>query len=143
MLSSQKSGWDDDRYLLARQHGHQARPECYLRLSETNVTAHETVHWPSACQVVQHRVDAGHLIFCFLVGEPGGELFISAIGRRQRWCRPQLPQRSDFDELFSHVSNALFQLRLARLPRDAAELVENDTGFIRTVACQKLDVLYR
>ena len=55
----------------------------------------------------------------------------------------QLAHRGDLDQLLGHVADALLQLGLARLPGDAAELVEHDAGLIRAIAAQELDILDR
>ena len=49
----------------------------------------------------------------------------------------------DADQRAGHLAHALLQPRLARLPGDAAELVELRFGVLRAVARQKLDVLDR
>ena len=55
----------------------------------------------------------------------------------------QLPRGRDLDQLARHLADAVLQPRLARLPADAAELVELDVGVLRAVARQQLDVLDR
>ena len=113
VLARQKRGRHDDSHLLAREHGHQARAERHLGLAEADIAADQTVHGTSAGQIVQHRVDAGHLVFRLLVREARGELFIGPVGRRERRCGPQFPHGRDFNEFLGHVANALLQLGLA------------------------------
>ncbi len=50
---------------------------------------------------------------------------------------------SDADEAAGHVEQPLLELGLARLPGDAAELVEDSIGSFRAVARQKLDIFHR
>src|SRR5262249_41683610 len=56
---------------------------------------------------------------------------------------PDLPLRRGLDELAGNFADALLDAGLARLPAEAAELVELDDGVLRTVARQYLDVLDR
>ena len=64
-------------------------------------------------------------------------------GARHRRRLLQLAQRGDLDQLGGDLAQPLLELGLARLPGDAAELVELRVGFIGAVARQQLDVLDR
>ena len=103
----------------------------------------EAVHRAAGLQVVEGRLDRRHLVVRLLVGEAGGELVVEPGGRRQRRGGARQPRGGGLDQLLRHVADALLQPRLARLPADAAELVEIGGGALRAVAGQELDVLHR
>ena len=54
-----------------------------------------------------------------------------------------LPSGGDLDQLTRHVADALLHLRLAALPRDAAELVQRGTLLVAAVTRQHLDIFHR
>ena len=94
-------------------------------------------------QVVEHRADAGGLVLGLLVREARHELVERALGRRHDGCLPQLAQRRHLDQFGGDLADALLEAGLARLPGDAAELIELHGAFGRAVARQELDVLDR
>src|SRR5690606_32389663 len=53
------------------------------------------------------------------------------------------PLSRELDQLTSHLQQATFQLGFARLPRDAAELVENRFRRLGAVSGQEYDVFNR
>ncbi len=83
------------------------------------------------------------LVLGLLVGEAGDELVVGAFRRRHRRRLLQLAQGGDLDQLGGDLAQPLLEPGLARLPGDAAELVELRIGLVGAVARQQLDVLDR
>src|SRR3546814_17800503 len=80
------------------------------------------MYWSSV--VCSSDLDRLHLIVCFGVWKAGRTLVPQTLGWRQRLAGSDEPFRSSGNELVRHVEDALFQLRLARLPLRTAELVD-------------------
>ena len=85
----------------------------------------------------------GVLVLGLLVGKARDELVVGAFRRGDGGRLLQLAQGCDLDQLGRDLAQALLEARLARLPGDAAELVELGVGLVGAVARQKLDVLDR
>ena len=142
VLAREQSGRHDHRHLHAVQRGGEGGAQRHFRLAETDVAADRagpsagprpgrraSPRWPTAGPRSRHRGSARRIRR-------------KALRRRQKSRRlVQHARGGDLDQPLRHLADALLQPRLARLPADAAELVERDLGVFRAVARQKLDVL--
>ena len=143
MLAGEQRGRHHDGDLAAGQRRDEGGAQRHLGLAEADIAADQPVHRRAGGEIVDHRVDGRLLVLGLLIGEAGGELVVDALRRGQRRRRLGGARRRHLDQRLGHVADALLHPRLARLPGDAAELVELHVGFLRAVARQKLDVLDR
>ena len=144
VLAREQRRRHDDGHLLAGHGGDEGGAQRHLGLAEADVAADQPVHRPAGGEIVEHVVDGASLVLGLLVGEAGAELVVEALRRRSAPAPSFIGARGgDLDQLRGHVADALLEPRLARLPGDAAELVERDLGLLGAVARQQLDVLDR
>ena len=143
VLARQQRRRHDDGHLQPVHGGDEGGAQRHLGLAEADVAADEAVHRTAGGQIAEHRLDARILVLGLLVGEAGDELVIGAFRRGNRRRLLELAQGGDLDQLGSDLAQPLLEARLARLPGDAAQLVELRVGFIGAVARQQLDVLHR
>ena len=81
VLARKQRGWHHDRHLLAGKYGEQACAQRDFGLAEADIAADQPVHGTAACQIVEHRVDALHLVLGLLVREASRELVVETVGR--------------------------------------------------------------
>ena len=143
MLARQKRGRHHHRHLETFHGGDEGGAQRHLGLAEADVAADEAIHRAAGGQILGDGVDGRLLVVGLLIGEARGELVIEPVGRNHGGRGAHLALGGDADQLASHVEQAALQLRLARLPGAAAQLVERGFRRIRAVARQKLDVLDR
>ncbi len=143
MLAGEERRRHHDGDLAAVHGGDEGGAERHFRLAEADVAADQPVHRPAGDEILQRRLDGGHLVVRLLVGEARGELVVEPGGRRQLGRFLQKPRGRRLDQRIGHVADALLQPRLAVLPADAAELVEIGLGALGAVAGQQLDVFHR
>ena len=143
MLARQQRGRHHHRDLLALHRHRKGRAQRHLGLAEADIAADQAIHRLAALEVVQRRVDRGELILGFLVGKARAEFVVNTRLYRQLRRFVQMPLGRDLDEFAGDLANPVLQLRLARLPPRAAELVEFDMRMIGAVARQQLDILDR
>ena len=97
----------------------------HLGLAEADIAADQPVHRPALLQIVEHRFDGGKLVLGLLIGKARAEFVIrrlrAAAGHR-RACSSRAA--AVLIRLLGDLADALLELRLARLPGAAAELVE-------------------
>ena len=86
---------------------------------------------------------AAALVVGLLIRETRLEFGNQALRRHDHRRLLQGARGGNVDELAGHLADALLQPRLARLPGDAAELVELGLRVLGTVARQELDILHR
>ncbi len=129
------------RDLLAFHHGDERGSQRNLGLAEAHIAADEPVHRPALGQVLGHGLDAGELVVGLVIGEARQEFGVGAVGNLEDRRGLGLAQRRHFDKLLRHLANALFEPRLAALPRRAAKLIEGRTRIVRAVARQEIHVL--
>ena len=113
MLPGQKRGRHHDGNLYAVHGGDEGRPQRNLGFAEADVAADEAIHRLASGEIRAHGFDSRHLVFGFLVGEPGRELIIQAFGCSQDRRRPHVPLGSNPDKARGHVEKPLLELRLA------------------------------
>ncbi len=130
VLAGEQRGRHHDGDLLAGENGDEACAQGDLGLAEADIAADQPVHGPAASQIVEHGADARGLVLGLLVGKAGGELVIEAVGWGEDRRLPQLAQCGNLDQLVGHIADALLEAGFARLPGDAAELVELDARLV-------------
>ncbi len=143
VLAREQGRRHDDGDLEAVHGGDERGAQRNLRFAEADVAAHEPVHGTAGVEVSKHGFDAGGLVVGLLIGEAGDELVVGALRRRQGGRFLELAQGRDLDQLGGDLAQPLLEAGLARLPGDAAELVELCIALVRAVARQELDVLDR
>ena len=143
MLPRQQRGRHHDGDLRARHRGDEGGAQRDLGLAEADIAADQPVHRPPDRQVLQHIGDGARLVLGLGEREAGAELVPCALARRHDRGIADLARRGDADELARHVADALLHPRLARLPGDAAQLVERHALAFAAEARQHLDVLDR
>ena len=143
MLTGQQRRRTDDRDLLARERRDESRPQRDLGLAETDVAADQTIHRLAARQIVEHVGDRLQLIVGLGVGKAGAELLVGALRSLKHLAALDCALCRDLDQPIGHVGDALLQLRLARLPGDAAQAIEGGALLRRAIAAQHVDVLDR
>ena len=141
MLAGQQRRGHHDRDLEAVHGGDEGRAQRHLGLAEADVAAHEAVHRAPGAQIGQHRLDAGVLVLGLLVGEARDEFVVGALRRGDGRRLLELTQRRDLDQLGGNLAEPLLELRLTRLPGDAAEPLELGALLIGAVAGEQFDVL--
>ena len=143
MLARQKRRRHDDGDLHAIERRHECRAQGDFGLAEADVAAHETIHRASRAQVLDDGIDARRLVFGLFIREARNEFVVRSRRRHQGRSFFQLPQCCDLDQFGGDLAQPLLQPRLARLPGDAAELVELSVTLVGAEARQELDVLDR
>ena len=143
VLTGQQGCRHDDGHLHAIERRDKGRAQGHFGFAETDITAHQTVHWPPRCQIIEHGINGCRLILCLIIGKPRGKLVIKARWCRQFGCVAHLALRRDADQVARHVEQALAQFCLASLPGAATELVELGFGRVGAVSAQKVDVFDR
>ena len=141
MLARQQRRRHDDRHLLAVHRGDEGGAQRHLRLAEADIAAHQAVHRPAAARS-SSTASIAPLVLGLVVGKAGGEFVVDPLRRGQHRRGAHRALGRDLDEFARHLAHALLQPGLARLPADAAELVECARLF-RAVARQQLDILDR
>ena len=134
VLTGQQGCRHDDGDLFSRHGGNEGSPERYLRLAETDIAADQPVHRRASGKIVQHRLDCRKLILRLVIGEAGDKLAVKPLGRRQRFAVAQGPFGGNGNQLACDFEQLLLQLRLARLPGNAAQPVELHFRIARPVA---------
>jgi hypothetical protein len=123
--------------------GEERRAQRYFRLAEAYIAADQPVHRSSGAKVVHNLIDGALLVVCLLIRETRSELAIDTGGRAHHRRAAHLPLGRQSYQLPRHFQQAALQLRLARLPRPAAELVKRRLRGVGAIARQQLDVLDR
>ena len=77
MLARQQCCRGNDRNLKTRHGRCKGRAHRDFCLTETNIAAHQAIHWLASRQVLKHFFNYTELIFCFLIGEAVNEACIS------------------------------------------------------------------
>ena len=83
------------------------------------------------------------MILGFIIGEAGDEITVSVVVGDKLGRFTHEPCRSNFNELFRHFTDALFELRFARLPTAATQSIKLNLRVFTTIARQQLDILNR
>ena len=143
MLPRQQRRRHHHRDLRARHRGDERGAQRDLGLAEADIAADQPVHRPARRQILQHIGDGARLVLGLGEREAGAELVPGALGRRHDLGVADLARGGDADQLTRHVADALLHPRLARLPADAAQLVQRDALLLAAEARQHLDVLDR
>ena len=142
MLPRQQRRRCDHRHLHPRHRRDIGRAQRHLGLAEADVAADQPVHRPPRFHVAEHVGDRVQLVLGLRIGEPRAELLPGVmVRRRQDSPPPQLPLRGDPDQPVRHIADPRLQPRLLRLPRPAAQPVEQP--LLMPVARQELDILHR
>ena len=143
MLPRQQRRRHHHRDLPARHRGDEGRAQRHLGLAKADIAADQPVHRPPRRQILQHIGDRARLVVGLGEREARTELVPGALARRHDRGVADLARRGDADELVRHVADALLHPRLARLPGDAAQLVQRHALRLAAEARQHLDVLDR
>ena len=143
MLARQQGGRHDDGDLLAVHRGDESGAQSDFRFAKADIATDQAIHRAAGGEILQHRGDGGLLVVRLVIGKAGGEFVVEAGFNGEKRRLAQLPLGRDLDELARDLADAIFHARLARLPGRGAEAVELDTGLLRAVARQELDILDR
>ncbi len=140
MLAREQRGRADDGDLQPRHCRDEGGTQRNLGLAETDIADDEAVHRLARCQIVEHFADRAVLIVGFLVGKAIDEARIAARIRLRDLAGPQGALGGDRDQLTRDFADAILHLRLAALPRLAAEPVERP-GLVAAIAAEHVDIL--
>jgi hypothetical protein len=143
MLAGEQRRRHDDGDLHTVHRGDEGRPQRHLGLAEADVAANKAVHRPAGTKVFAHGMDGIRLVVGLVIREAGRELVVDALRRGEHRRVAHQPRGGDLDEAAGHVEQAFLQLGLARLPGDAAELVEQCIRALAAVAREQVDVFDR
>ena len=141
MLAGQQGRRTDHRHLLARHGRDESGAQGNLGLAEADIATDQPVHRLAGGQIVHDVGDRLQLVVRLGVGEAGAELLVEAFRRADRLALAYRALGRDLDQPVSHVGDSLLELRLARLPGDAAQPVEHSPLLARPVTAQHVDVL--
>ena len=142
VLAGEQRGRRDHRHLIARRRRDVGGAQRDLGLAEADVAADQPVHRPARLHVAEHVGDGVQLVLGLGIGEAGAELLPGVVVLRlQHRALAQRAFGGDADQPVGHVADPRLQPGLLRLPRPAAEPVEQ--ALLVAVARQELDVLDR
>ena len=110
--------------LLAALHAAEDRAQRDLGLAVADVAADQPIHRLAGLHVGEHRADRVVLIGRLVERERRLELAERVVGGRERVAGQGGALRVDLEQLLGERAHRARDLRLRRLPRDAAELVE-------------------
>ena len=141
MLSREQCRRTDDRDLLPRQRSDERGAQRDLGLAEADIADDQPVHRLARRQIDHHVVDRAVLIVGLLVREAVDEAGIAARVAFDHVARPDRTFGGDRDQFSRDLADALLHLRLATLPRLAAQPVERGAVLARSVARQDFEIL--
>ena len=126
MLPCEQRGRADNGH-LASTHGHdKGRPKRDLGLAKAHIAADQAIHRTARRQIGQDIGNGAELVFRFLIGEPGAELFEQALRRINRFGLVEQACRCDLDQAIGHLTQTHLGAGLASLPGGTAEAVKDD-----------------
>ena len=124
VLLAQHGGGHEHRHLTALDRGLERRPNRKLRLAETDVAAHDTVHGPRRLHVALDLLEHELLVRRLLVRERSLQLLLPrAVGRVGVALR-MLAARVQTEQLARHLLGALLHAASRALPLPRAEARE-------------------
>ena len=143
MLAREERRRADDRDLHAGHGGDEGGTQRDLRLAEADVADDQPVHRLAGGEIGQRFLDRAVLIVGFLIRETIDEAGVAAAVGLGDLALAKRAQGRCGDQLTRDLADALLHLRLAALPRLAAEPVEAGAFLAGAVAAEHLEVLDR
>ena len=130
--------------LLAAHHRLERGAQRHLGLAEADVAADQPVHGTRRLHVRLYLFDTGDLVRGLLIGETRLELLLPVGVAVERRALHPLAARVELDEVFGQLLHRLAHLRLARVPRLAADAVQlRGAPVLAHVALDQVDLLDR
>ena len=143
MLPAQQRGRRHNGHLPAGHDGGECTAQGDLGLTKAHIAADQAVHGGALLQVAKYVVDGAQLILSLLERERGAEFLVQTIRAFNGGGGAQDTFGGHLDQLISHVTDVLLQLRLACLPGGPTQAVQDGSSIFRTIARQQFDILRR
>ena len=124
MLFGEQRGRREHRDLHAVGDGDERGSQCYLRLSEAHVAAHQAIHGLAAFHVFERRDDRRRLVGSLLESEAFGEGLVVVLVELEGMAFAGGAPVVEVEELGGGVAHRARGAALGLLPLVAAQLVQ-------------------